>query len=196
MINAKIMIKSGTTEELDNLDYLPLKGEVVIYDDRSIADSPKPNVKFKIGNGETKLNALEFIQQEQIYFDDGILKANNQEISIKHNQIILPNNKNWDGQLSIIEDKIYILKKNNWVEDKNREIWTYTYDDNNIEEEDYPIIDIVLNTFDKKEVSEILENYNLITRVDTGDKKLIFYCYEEKPEIDLAIRIKINHQYT
>lgn len=196
MINAKIMIKSGTTEELDNLDYLPLKGEVVIYDDRSIINSPKPNVKFKIGNGETKLNALEFIQKEQIYFDDGILKANNQEILIKHNQIILSNNKNWDGQLSIIEDKMYILKESDWIEDTTREIWTYTYYDNNIEEEDCPIIDIVLNTFDKKEVSEILKNYNLITRVDTLKGSLIFYCYEEKPEIDLAIRIKINHQYT
>ena len=81
----------------------------------------------------------------------------------------------------------------NWQENEALKMWYYIVYDNSIRTEDNPIMDIVLDASEKEKVLEILENYKLIIKSDTSNGFITFYCYEKKPEIDLKIKIKINH---
>lgn len=66
-INTHIKHRTGTTEEWNNSDYVPLNGELLVYSDMN-------PVGIKVGNGTTSVDDLPFITE---YLDTqiGLLKG-------------------------------------------------------------------------------------------------------------------------
>lgn len=63
----RTIVKSDTTENWKKaINFIPLKGEPIIYQDGE-------SVKLKIGDGKTKVNDLSFVYKNDSVVNDGIL---------------------------------------------------------------------------------------------------------------------------
>ena len=58
-IKTRIVHKHAVESDWEKAtSFTPMRGEIIVYD----ADSTHPNVRFKIGDGETLVNALPFYE--------------------------------------------------------------------------------------------------------------------------------------
>ena len=60
-----------------------------------------------------------------------------------------------------------------------------------ITENTSPIIDIIINTEDTLVAIAESKEWSYITKAVTGDGSITFYCYENKPTINLNVKVKV-----
>lgn len=107
MINTRIINKHDTAENWRKAtNFIPKKGEIIVYDVDAFATVPK----IKIGNGETNVNDLPFLNEKEIleqtrYLISGSKNGydfNLPNIGVKSLQIILLHDLNTTGAIEII----------------------------------------------------------------------------------------------
>ena len=59
-----------------------------------------------------------------------------------------------------------------------------------IKADDNPLVDIVLNDDIETAIKE-QEEYSKISRIQTSDGSILITCFEEKPEVEMKIQLKV-----
>ena len=105
-INTRIIIKHDTTENWNNaVGFIPLKGEVIIYEDYTDLDGTvRPNVK--VGDGTTYVQDLPFLAEIPEEITDHI---NNNLIHVTAEEKALWNHK-IDCYDTILEEELILYR--------------------------------------------------------------------------------------
>lgn len=210
-IKTRIKMKYLTPEDQANTTKTGatlLQGELAVY------GGEKP--KMKVGDGETILSELPFIGSDgDITVDLGdntseyvkpVTPLKKEQSFIypitTYDQIILENGNRWNGVTLqaedveiLIQEKVITttysrtLDKDNWS--GNNAPYTQEINIENITEADDPIVDIDLSEAAVGNIANLKKNWAYVDRVTTSTGKITFYCYTNRPIIDLPVNLKI-----
>lgn len=92
-LNTRLSMKTDTTENwLKAVNFSPLKGELIIYQDENALP------RMKIGDGETNVNSLSFIDEDIV----NIINTYQQyvDINTENNSVTIKGNLNVEGNIS------------------------------------------------------------------------------------------------
>lgn len=105
VINTRVKLKTDTTENWESVrDFVPLKGELIIYSDYTSfvgVENGEPVVKyipnFKIGNGNTYL-------QDLLFVDEDLRKQLNNHINNTDIHVTASEKAFWNNKLNVNDE--------------------------------------------------------------------------------------------